>query len=213
MKLIYLALIAILFVACDDDQSTDNTTQNNSTATANEALLPNPFAGDTAKYKPIYSHPRLPGNLIQAAQTPLGAYGKALPPNTNESIVSQLLDGFWVFEFYHDGEASIPQRKGGKGQWFKFEADGTYTAGHWQDWTHSGVWYYQTDGEHRYLKIDSNIDRHDAQWDVQALSSDLQDMGWARTNLWGFQKQGLQVHGKMQRLFTAPTKEQYGIES
>ncbi|MEL6393283.1 MAG: hypothetical protein AAFY36_02360 [Bacteroidota bacterium] len=209
MKVLFLALVALLAVACNDDNTNSNSTENRGTPSD---LLPNPFAGDTSSYKPIYSHPRLPGNLIQAPQTPLGAYGQALEPNLSEPIVTQLLDGFWVYEFYHDGAANTEQKKAGKGQWFKFEADGTYTAGHWQDWTHSGVWIFQRDGEHNYLTIDSNIDRQDAKWDIQALSSDLQDMGWARTNLWGFPKEGLQVHGKMQRLFTAPTREQFGLE-
>ncbi|MEM8584737.1 MAG: hypothetical protein AAGF87_10725 [Bacteroidota bacterium] len=209
MKAYFIILLAFFAMSCNDDAGS---TRTNTGQDVPEGVLPNPFAGDTASYKPIYSHPRLPGNLIDAPQTPIGAYGMALEPNLSEPIVSQLLDGYWVYEFYHDGAASKEQKKAGKGQWFKFEADGTYTAGHWQDWTHSGVWIFQRDGEHNYLTIDSNVDRQDAKWDIQALSSDLQDMGWARTNLWGFQKQGLQVHGKMQRLFTAPTKEQFGLE-
>ena len=46
----------------------------------------------------------------------------------------------------------------------------------------------QPDGEHNYLVIDSNVGRHDAWWDVQGLSADQSEMGWARTNLWGYQK-------------------------
>ncbi|MEM7572046.1 MAG: hypothetical protein AAF433_04055 [Bacteroidota bacterium] len=190
---------------------TDRSSDEPGTATIAN-LLPDPFAQDTHSYRPIFYHQRLPENLVGATPTPLGSFGPILQPNLADPI-TQMLTGstYWVFEFYHDGAAAIAQRKQGKGIWFQFKTDGTYNGGHWDHWTHSGVWHIQPDGTHNYLVIDSNVDRHDATWDVQGLSADQTEMGWARTNKTGFQKEGRNVQGKLIRLFTAPTKEQFGI--
>lgn len=124
---------------------------------------------------------------------------------------AQLLTGrpYWVMEFYHDSYGSAQQRLEGQGQWFHFNPDGTFTGGHWDRQTHAGAWYLVFEDDHRYLTLDSNVDRQDAKWDMQKISGERDAMGWVRSGDFG-PRTPRTLQAKMIELFDMPTRAQFG---
>lgn len=196
----FLLLLALSFTACGDNG------KNPTPLSKLEMTFE-----DTASYQPLFYHPILPATELSAQNTAIGGYGQQLQPPMQRSIAQLLTRSYWVMEFYHDRAASIPQRKLGKGQWFQFNPDGTFRGGHWENQTHSGLWYLLFDGEKTFLTIDSNVDRLDARWDIQAVNGDEDAMGWVRTEAFG-PRTPYGVSVKMIELFDPPTKAQFGVE-
>ncbi|NJO86568.1 MAG: hypothetical protein HC821_00280, partial [Lewinella sp.] len=160
---------------------------------------------DPAQYQPLYVHPVLKDQELYAQKTALGAYGQVLPVNQERSEIDLLTRSYWVIELYHDPNAEIEQRRKGTGQWFRFKKDGSFTAGHWDRITHSGAWYIVFSGKDRYLTIDSNVDRQDARWNIQAIAGDESAMAMVRENDFG-PKVAVPVQCKLLPLDNMPTK-------
>lgn len=165
---------------------------------------------DTASYQPPYVHVVLTPDELNAQNTSQGGYGQIMSPPMNRTEAQILTRSYWVYEFYHDINGSIPQRVNGKGQWFRFSDDGSFVGGHWDRQTHSGVWYLLYDGDHRYLTIDSNVDRLDGKWDIQAVGTEEDVMGWVRVSDFGMPLKN-PIHGKLIELYNMPTKQQFGV--
>ncbi len=167
---------------------------------------------DTAAYQPLYIHPLLAEQELNSQYTALGAYGQIAPPAMQTRMPQILTKSYWVVEHYYDSHASIPQRRRGNGQWFLFNKDGSFMGGHWERQTHSGVWYVQPDGQKNYLIIDSNVDRLDSKWELQAINGEEDAMGWVRQNDFG-PKVPKSVVVKMIELYNIPSKAQFGVET
>ncbi|MEL6141189.1 MAG: hypothetical protein AAFU67_06195 [Bacteroidota bacterium] len=194
------ATIVLLFLSCQ------NNTSNPTPLSTGEMTVV-----DTASYQPLYVHPLLADVELNAQNTALGGYGQIMSPPMERSEAQLLTKAYWVFEFYHDPNGSAGQRKRGAGQWFRFSPDGSFTGGHWGRQTHAGLWYLLYDGNHRYLTIDSNVDQLDGKWDIQAIGSEQDAMGWVRQNDFG-PKLKSPVQGKLIELYNVPTKEQFHVE-
>jgi len=114
---------------------------------------------------------------------------------------------YWVFEkYYHPDKA---QKDLGKGRWFKFEKDGTFVSGRWKDQTASGTWIsYAADGK-IFIRIDSTIDREDAEFEIQAMTQAQDQMAWVGTAAFpNYDPVSLVTTN----LLTIPTKAQFGVE-
>lgn len=200
-----LFILGLFSVGCGDNGA--GTSGKNPTPLSSGEMTVN----DTASYKPIYVHARLADTELNAQNTAQGGYGKVLPPPMNQMEAQLLTKSFWAFEFYHDSYGSPNQRLAGQGQWLRFNPDGTFIGGHWDQQTHSGAWYLLYDGEHRYLTLDSNVDRLDAKWDIQKINGERDAMGWVRQNDFG-PKTPRTIQAKVIELYDMPTKKQFGQE-
>jgi hypothetical protein len=98
---------------------------------------------------------------------PLDNSGSAIKssPVGDAPYADILTINYWVFEkYYHPDKV---QKNLGKGRWFKFEKDGSFVSGRWKDQTASGTWItYAADGK-IFIRLDSTIDREDAEFEIQ----------------------------------------------
>lgn len=207
-----LLFCLLLVSACNEPTSS----ASSSTATSS-AKNPTPLTSgemtvvDTARYQPLYVHPLLAEVELNAPNTAIGNFGKVLPQPMDRMEAQLLTQSYWVMEFWHDGHASAQQRLNGQGQWFKFNPDGTFIGGHWNRQTHAGAWYILFDRDDVYLTLDSNVDRLDAKWHIQAISNDRTEMGWVRTPDFG-PRTPRAIQAKMITLDNVPTKEQFHVQ-
>lgn len=165
---------------------------------------------DTALYQPLYIHTKLGAQELNAQTTSQGGYGQIMNPPMNRTEPRMLTRDYWVVEFYHDSFASVEQRKRGKGQWFQFNPDGSFIGGQWEEQTHSGLWYMIYDGDKKYITLDSNVDRLDGKWDMQAIGGEEDAMGWVRSIEFG-PRTPKSVTIKLITLTDRPTKQQFGV--
>ncbi|KAA3634275.1 MAG: hypothetical protein DWQ02_11700 [Bacteroidetes bacterium] len=134
-------------------------------------------------------------------------YASKANPVGDAPYAEVLTFNYWVFEkYYHPDKA---QKALGKGRWFKFEKDGSFTSGRWQDQTANGSWRtYEREGR-TFIALDSSIDREDAEFEIQAITQDKDQMAWVGTASYPNYDQVALVTGN---LMTIPTKAQYGVE-
>lgn len=127
-----------------------------------------------------------------------------IPPQT--PLTTKLMTDYWVFEFYvvpGDRAAS----KAGQGVWYKFNPDGTFESGRWEDGKRgAGNWYFITQDGHNYVKLDSSVDAEDAEWELQGETDSA--MSWAGTKTYG----NTGVILKAISLMTIPTRAQFGFQ-
>lgn len=164
---------------------------------------------DTAHYVPLYIHQIPPAEEINNDTTAFGAFGPLFPAPMEKSEAQILTNSYWVIEGYADNQASRAQKIAGTGQWLKFSPSGTFSGGHWEKQTHAGVWYLHYNHKFPRLVIDSNVDRLDATWELQAISADRAEMAWVRLSgeAFGFAHPPFSV--KLIELYDRPTKEQF----
>ncbi|MCB0570581.1 MAG: hypothetical protein KDC66_12485 [Phaeodactylibacter sp.] len=134
--------------------------------------------------------------------------GSFLPPlNPGESpLIATLATDFWVFEYYvaEDPEA----RKANKGLWFKFNPDGTYESGHWEEQIGYGSWRLAEFEGDLILSLDNIYDSQDGQWEIQGVNKDQDTMTWVGVN----KTTTAGVITKVINLLSRPTKAQFGVE-
>lgn len=127
------------------------------------------------------------------------------PPNTREAQI--LLRNYWVFEFYivpGDRETSMANR----GRWYKFNADGTFLTGQWEeDWS-QGIWSIYYGGEFPVIHVDAERNDIDGEWELQGISGDEETLSWMGTRR--YNHKGTAV--KVINLLTKPTKKQFNME-
>lgn len=194
-----LLLVCISWMACTGDNDGRITSTYEFAASEDQ---------DTASYVPLYLH-EIPEDL-SAQVTKLGQYGQIAPPDLTRYEAQVLTKGIWTFEFYVDNNASRAQKIAGTGQWFQFSPDGSFIGGHYQHQTHAGLWYMNYTTEHPTLIIDSNVDNHDAWWQIQGITGQQDAMAWVRqADTGGYGPYRKRIQGKLMELTTLPTKEQF----
>lgn len=193
-----------MLVACQDDQATGSKTQ----MVSSTAEFASSHDSDTAKYKPLFIHGIPTDDEMNSDRTGMGGHGRILPPDMSRTEAQVLTKSIWVFEFYIDSQASLPQTAQGTGQWMQFNPDGTFIAGHWQQQTHSGAWYLDYQEKFPKLTLDSNVDRMDAVWEIQAINAEQDNMGWRRVpDAFGPYRKS--IMGKVIELYDRPTRQQF----
>ena len=208
MKYLLPALLTLVFLSTCGDTATTAGSGNAATAETTDAFVAAP-GQDTMSYRPLYLHPIPAADQLNANQTAHGGYGQIILPPLEHPTTQLLLKGFWVTEYYIDQKANPYQKVAGAGQWLRFNPDGTYTAGHWDRQTHAGAWYLSFAQEYAWLTLDANVDRRDAVWELQRISSNQRTMGWRRIYDTGFGPYGKSIILKQENLDNMPTKEQY----
>jgi hypothetical protein len=204
MKYLLFLLPMVILVACKDDTTAGNKTQ----MVKSTAEFASSHDSDTATYSPLFIHGIPTEEELNAPQSGMGGYGQLLVPDMNRMEAQVLTKNIWVFEFYIDTQASLPQTAQGTGQWMQFFPNGTFIAGHWQQQTHSGAWYMDYQQEHPRLTMDSNVDRMDAVWEIQAINGERDNMGWRRVpDAFGPYRKS--IMGKVIELYDRPTREQF----
>lgn len=135
---------------------------------------------------------------------------KALPapkpaPNTREAQL--LLRDYWVFEYYIvPGNRELTQSN--RGKWYKFNADGTFEAGHWRDFTTRGVWTLFYGNDYPILHVIAEDDALTGEYQVQGISGDTDYMSWVGTAR--YDQKGYAA--KVMNLLSTPTRQQFGVE-
>ncbi len=129
----------------------------------------------------------------------------ALGDNKEAKILTA---NYWVVEFYVSPD-HFEERKGKRGQWYKFNKDGTFINGHWNDKMGcGGTWRLDYSTQYPIILVDSYNDAEDCGWQLQAMTPDQSEMSWVGT-------EGYPNHLDMVKaisLLTVPTRKQFGDE-
>lgn len=125
--------------------------------------------------------------------------------NTREAQL--LLRDYWVFEYFivpGNREESVANR----GKWYKFNGDGTFTAGHWQDFQTTGTWTLHYGGEFPIIHVQAQNTALTGEYQIQGISNDTEYMSWMGTAR--YNQKGNAV--KVMNLLTEPTREQFSVQ-
>lgn len=152
-------------------------------------------SGNTGNAANGTSYQKGPGSVV----------GPAMLPPQNQ-LTAKLMTDYWVFEYYvvpGDRAAS----RAGQGRWYKFNPDGTFESGRWDDevWG-SGNWYFRTENGKTFLKLDSTVDAEDAEWEIQGITENAMSWGGTQT----YDNAGIIL--KALSLMTIPTREQFNFQ-
>jgi hypothetical protein len=129
-----------------------------------------------------------------------------VPPPLDIPEANTLLNSpYWVAEFWVKDGKNTPESKG---RWWKFEPDGTYTTGLWQDQIASGVWALTDDQGKILLHLDANVAGLNEEFHLQGTSQGGGYMSWVGTRLYGMNT----VAVKSISLLSKPTRAQFGVE-
>ncbi len=127
--------------------------------------------------------------------------------NSREARI--LTTHFWVIEFYVGvNEATYNRSKTMKGKWYKFNQDGTFVGGHWEEIGCKGTWRLDYSQQDPIVWIDSYDDSEDCGWQIQGISGDESEMSWVGAK--GYISYADMV--KAINLMTIPTKKQFRVE-
>lgn len=130
------------------------------------------------------------------------------PKAIEDSRYARLLVlNYWVFEKYYHPEK--PKKDLGKGRWFKFEKDGSFVSGRWEDQTASGSWRLYTRENKQFILLDSTNDKEDAEFEIQAINGEEDTMAWVGTEAYPEFKP---VSLIITNLLSIPTKAQFGLQ-
>lgn len=209
MKQFLLLLLATFTLfACGNNGPKDGTTSADELeSTASYVSSPDQ---DTATYIPLYIHKIPAPEELNASTTSVGAFGQVLAPPMDRVEAQMLTKSYWVIEGYADTKASRAQKIAGTGQWIRCFDNGTFYGGHWDRQTHAGSWYldYST-SKYPRLTLDSNVDRMDAVWEMQAIAGDQTEMAWSRISDSKFGPYHRAFSVKLIELYDMPTKAQF----
>jgi hypothetical protein len=126
-------------------------------------------------------------------------------PNTREAQL--LLRDYWVFEYFiapNDRVVSDANR----GNWYKFSADGTCIAGHWQDYETTGTWALFYGDQYPIIRIIAENNRLTGEYQIQGISATTEYMSWVGTAR--YDQKGYAA--KVMNLLSEPTRKQFGVE-
>lgn len=127
-------------------------------------------------------------------------------PDTKEARL--LLRDYWVFEYYvapNNPDISAAHR----GNWYKFNADGTCLAGHWQDYEMPCTWELKQGPSYPLIRIWADDESLTGEYQIQGISGSTEYMSWVGTAFKG--KKGYSA--KVMNLLSEPTRKQFGIEN
>lgn len=154
---------------------------------------------------PTYDIPM--GNGRHTLPLEITPYAPPVLPNTEWEEVQLLLSTYWVAEFWVN-HADASTNKINAGRWWKFEPDGTFTTGRWEEVLAEGSWVVYPDEKYKLLHLDANINRLDMEFEMQNMSYERDIMSWAGTGLYDMSR----IAVKAISLLTQPTRKQFGIE-
>jgi hypothetical protein len=149
-----------------------------------------------------------------AANTAAPAAGNdgsfAAPISPGDSPTTDLITkDYWVIEFYVPFDNDYEKKMANKGRWYKFEKDGTFTCGQWQEDHSYGTWRYGTSVfGNPTIVADAKNDNLDAEWEFRP-SANGTEMSWAGQQSFGVEEGTM---AKAISLMTKPTKAQFGVE-
>lgn len=207
MKYLLFALPLCLLLACNNQPTDGLTPPSQLRSTIDFAGSPDQ---DQTDYVPLYIHKIPAKDEINNNVTAVGGFGQILAPPANDSRVRLLTESYWMIDKYADNEATRPQRIAATGQWIRCFDNGTFYGGHWDRQTHAGAWYLDTStGPHPRLTLDSNVDRLDAIWELQAIANDGQEFAAVRLNepTFGYPHRPFSAHWI--KILEMPTKTQF----
>ncbi len=99
----------------------------------------------------------------------------------------------------------VPANRINQGAWFKFETDGTYKYGFWDETISTGTWTF--DGTNALLNLDSKLKGDDREWRIQ-MGSDEDVMVWIGTEKYNTPD----IQLKLMRFFNIPkTRAELGV--
>ncbi len=129
-------------------------------------------------------------------------------PAGDSHMEALLTKDYWVFEFYIPKDDSDMEAKlFNRGRWYRFNPDGTYENGHWQEVQGKGIWkYYVEDGQDK-IWLDSANNKEDSEYKLKA-NGEGDAMSWVGSRR--YNQSGIMI--KAINLMTMPTKKQFGIE-
>ena len=97
------------------------------------------------------------------------------------------------------------ETRANQGAWYKFNKDGTYEYGFWDEEISSGTWYF--DGKAGQLNLDSKLKGDDRQWKLQMGNSE-DVMVWVGTQKFTTTDISLKLH----RFYNVPkTRAELGV--
>ncbi|MEM9259572.1 MAG: hypothetical protein AAGA62_07980, partial [Bacteroidota bacterium] len=117
MKYLSISLFLLLtLAACKEEPKERVLTADELVSTAAYVASPDQATSD---YTPFYIH-KIPAEKdLNTDTTPVGKYGQLIQPDMMKSQAQVLTQGIWVYEFYLDDDASIPQKIAATGQWLQ----------------------------------------------------------------------------------------------
>lgn len=137
-----------------------------------------------------------------------GNFLNAIPPG-NSYYEELLTRNWWVVEFYIDTQGPKDRLNRNKaGRWYKFESDGTYTDGHWEEQVGNGSWKVTQREGKTFLFVDNKCNNRDGEWELQDANNAEDAMSWNAVK--GFNDDGAII--KIINLLSRPTKKQFGYE-
>lgn len=172
MKKNLLILITILaFTACKNNSSSGGADETTNPMTIDDKVVEGPNKGSF--------------NLVNAP-------GKTAP-------VQMLAEKYWVIKGYiQHGDKEAQQKN--EGRWYKFNLDGTFDSGRWQEKTANGSWSF--DEKTKIIHLDSSLDTEDSEWNTQITVSGntMVIIGTKKYNQ-------THIQGKMVKQDSMPTKK------
>ncbi len=143
-------------------------------------------------------------------QSPVDNAGSFSPPLSpgNSPSTAIITNGYWVIEFYVPADNDYNKKMANKGRWYKFNTDGTFICGQWQEQISHGSWRYGTSvfGNPTII-ADAQADRLDGEWEFQT-SANGAEMSWAGQKAFGVEEGAM---AKAINLTSMPTKAQFGV--
>ncbi len=126
------------------------------------------------------------------------------PENSSESALLQ--QNYWVWDKYAADDPSTWLFN--RGRWFKFNPDGTFLCGHWEQEGAPGNWFLYRSGGKPILLLDSSKAGEDMEFELQLTQSGT-EISWSGTSKY---KASAGVMLLAINLLTIPTKKQFGVE-
>lgn len=162
-----------------------------------------------AQEKPNNPTPQTNTPVEQTSPPQTNNEGYAAKPNPvgASKYANILVVDYWVFEKYYHPEK--PKKALGKGRWFKFEKDGSFVSGRWEDQTASGSWRLYTREDKQYILLDSTNNAEDAEFEIQAINGEGDIMAWVGTPAYAAYDP---VSLTIMHLMSIPTKAQFGVQ-
>lgn len=188
MKYLFLAFFSISFLFACIKPNQDNPNSGTTPATptpSNEGISVTTTVIDTMTGRPMLAEKPISALSTAIGDNPVKVVDPKEPvkftidPKTpqEERVVRVLTTELWaVWSLIRIKK--VPETRMNQGAWFKFNIDGTYEYGYWDEPISTGTWYF--DGQAGQINLDSKLKGDDRQWKVQMGSSE-EVMVWVGT--------------------------------
>ena len=213
MKYLFtICLCSILFFACDPPKNDATITTEPVQTPQNEGLTIEKMVVDTLTgkvskaYKPMYSLSSAIGANPKKIVDPVPPKPSTIIPVTDQEkrVARTLATEIWVVWSLVRIKKQ-EETRANQGTWFKFNENGTYEYGFWEEPIGTGTWYF--DGPNALLNLDANLKSDDRQWKLQmARTEDV--MIWTGTEKY----HTTDITMKLNRFYNVPkTRAELGV--